>query len=66
MNIIKADFPTPIERLNNIGKAMRIKKALEEKGVGIPKYSQEQKDAIRKEAIEYFNLDNLSEDKNEK
>jgi hypothetical protein len=47
---------SPLENLRNIGKALETKKRLEAAKVGIPKYTEEEKEQIKQEAIKRFNL----------
>lgn len=47
---------SPLESLRNIGKAIETRKRLEAAKVGIPKYTEEEKDQIKQEAIKRFNL----------
>lgn len=48
--------PTPLEKLQNLGRGMRTRKRLEEEKVGVPKYNELQKKRIEEEAFKLFGI----------
>jgi hypothetical protein len=55
IQLIRFTEDSPIQKIMNIGRNMKVRKQLEKEGVGIPSYTKAQKKKIRKDMLNYFN-----------
>jgi hypothetical protein len=55
IEMIRYTKESPIEKLRNIGRDIKIRKQLEKEGVGVPQYTRSQKKKIKREMNIYFN-----------
>jgi hypothetical protein len=55
ITIVRFEKESPIQKIMNIGRDIKTRKMLEEKGAGTPNYTKSQRKKIRKDMERYFN-----------